>query len=349
MKYSHVYINSFAYELAPEIISSNDLELRLAPLYQKLHIPIGQLSCLTGIEDRRWWPLHHQISDGAITAAKKSLSETGIDIDDIGAVIYTGVCRDQHEPATACRIAAKLGIKAHAAIYDLSNACLGALSGMLDIANRIELGQIKAGLVVSCESARHIVNITIENMLQKPTIANFAQSLATLTGGSGAVAILLTNGNLPLTTDRKHKLLGASLLGAPEHNDLCKWGLQEVGHKLQQEFMRTDAVAMLKYGSELAKKTWALFLAQHHWTLDQVDKVICHQVGSANQKQVLSDLKISPTKDFPTYKKLGNMGTVSLPATAAIAHEQGFLKQGDKVGLLGIGSGLNCMMLGVKW
>ncbi|MCK5818599.1 MAG: 3-oxoacyl-ACP synthase III [Psychromonas sp.] len=349
MKYSHVYINSFAYELPPEIISSRELELRLAPLYQKLHIPIGQLASLTGIEDRRWWPLHHRVSDGAITAAKKSLIETGIDINDIGAVIYTGVCRDQHEPATACRIAAKLGIKAHAAIYDLSNACLGALCGILDIANRIELGQIKAGLVVSCESARNIVNISIENMLKNPTITNFAQSVATLTGGSGAVAILLTNGDLDLATDRKHKLIGASLLSATEHNDLCKWGLQEVGHQLQQEFMRTNAVAMLKYGSELAKKTWALFLAQNHWTTDQVDKVICHQVGSANQKQVLNDLNISPKKDFPTYKYLGNMGTVSLPATVAIAHDKGFLNQGEKVGLLGIGSGLNCMMLGVEW
>ena len=46
---------------------------------------------------------------------------------------------------------------------------------------------------------------------------------------------------------------------------------------------------------------------------------------------------------------LGNIGTVSLPITAAIASERGFLKQGDWVGFLGIGSGLNCMMLGIHW
>lgn len=349
MKYSNVYINSLSYELAPHVISSAELESRLAPLYQKLRIPMGQLAALTGIQERRWWPTDHLLSDGAIAAARKTLAETGININDIGAVIYTGVCRDQHEPATACRIAAELGVNTGTAIYDISNACLGVLSGMLDIANRIELGQIKAGLVVSCESARHIVDITIENMLENQTIQNFSQSLATLTGGSGGVAVLLTDGSLPLKNERQHKLLGASHLSAPQHNDLCKWGLKEVGLKLHREYMRTNAVPLLKEGVALASKTWQHFLEQRNWLAEQVDKVICHQVGSANQKQVLAALNIPAHKEFPTFQKLGNMGTVSLPVTAAIAHDQGFLVKGDKVSFLGIGSGLSCIMLGLEW
>ncbi len=54
-------------------------------------------------------------------------------------------------------------------------------------------------------------------------------------------------------------------------------------------------------------------------------------------------------KDFATYEYLGNIGTVSLPLTAAIAAERGHLVAGDKVGFLGIGSGLNCLMLGWEW
>ncbi|MFB2668378.1 3-oxoacyl-ACP synthase III [Shewanella xiamenensis] len=349
MKYSRVFINSLAYELAPVVVSSSELESRLAPLYQKFRIPMGQLAALTGITERRWWPKGHQLSDGAINAAHKAIAETGIDVAELGAVVYTGVCRDQHEPATACRIAAALGVSKDTAIYDISNACLGVLSGILDIANRIELGQIKAGMVVSCESARDIVDVTIDNMLADPTMQNFAQSLATLTGGSGAVAVILTDGSLPLTNVRKHQLLGASHLSAPQHHQLCQWGLQEVGHNIYREFMRTDAVTLLKEGVELAKHTWEHFLAQRNWLVEQVDKVICHQVGATNRKQVLSALNIPPEKEFPTYQLLGNMGTVSLPVTAAMAHDQGFLRPGDQVSFLGIGSGLNCMMLGIKW
>ena len=43
------------------------------------------------------------------------------------------------------------------------------------------------------------------------------------------------------------------------------------------------------------------------------------------------------------------MGTVSLPLTAALAEDRAFLQPGDRVAFLGIGSGLNCMMLGVEW
>ncbi|MCE0558766.1 MULTISPECIES: 3-oxoacyl-ACP synthase III [unclassified Motilimonas] len=349
MNYSNVYVNSIAYELAPIAVSSESLETRLAPIYDKFRIPKGQLAVLTGIEERRWWPMHTKVSDGAIAAAKKAINETGILSDDIGALVYTGVCRDQHEPATACRIAAELGIKNKASIYDISNACLGVLSGMLDIANRIELGQIKAGLVVSCESARDIVDTTIAKMVANPSMQNFAAGLATLTGGSGAVAVLLTDGSFNLNSKRQHKLESATTLSAPEHYDLCYWGMEETAKGLFKENMRTDAVSLLKHGVALAQQTWVEFLDNAGWQAEQINKVICHQVGSANRKNVLEALNISQDKEFPSYQKLGNMGTVSLPATAALAHEQGFLNAGDKVGFLGIGSGLNCMMLGLTW
>ena len=64
------------------------------------------------------------------------------------------------------------------------------MNGMLDIANRIELGQIRAGLVVSCESAREIVDIMIDRLIAEPDMELFKMSLATLTGGSGAAAVL---------------------------------------------------------------------------------------------------------------------------------------------------------------
>jgi acyl-CoA:acyl-CoA alkyltransferase len=58
---------------------------------------------------------------------------------------------------------------------------------------------------------------------------------------------------------------------------------------------------------------------------------------------------VSEDKDFSTFEYLGNMGTVSVPITAALADERDFLETGDRVAFLGIGSGLNCMMLGIEW
>ena len=115
------------------------------------------------------------------------------------------------------------------------------------------------------------------------------------------------------------------------------------------EFMATDSVSVLKYGAKLGVSTWGAFLKKMGWAVDQVDKVICHQVGDGHRETILRELGIAPEKDYSTFKYLGNMGTVSLPMTAAIAHQRNFLKPGDHVGFLGIGSGLNCLMIGWEW
>ncbi|MGK2943262.1 MAG: 3-oxoacyl-ACP synthase III, partial [Desulfuromonadales bacterium] len=206
MRYSRVYIESVGYELAPIVVTSTELENRLKPMYEALHIPLGQLEALTGIRERRWWKPNTSISEGAIAAAKKALRERKISPVDIGAVVYAGVCREHFEPATACQVASALGVQGNVAVYDTSNACLGVLNGVLDIANRIELGQIRAGLVIACESSREINETMIQQMLDNPTMENFTKSLATLTGGSGAAAVLLTDGSF--TPSRRPRLLG---------------------------------------------------------------------------------------------------------------------------------------------
>jgi acyl-CoA:acyl-CoA alkyltransferase len=302
-------------------------------------------------------------------------------------LVYAGVCREQFEPATACGVAAQLGISPDAAIYDVSNACLGVLNGMVDIANRIELGQLRAGLVVSCETSREIVELTIARLLEDPTMEHLTRSLATLTGGSGAVAVLLTDGSF--ARQPGHRLLGGVTKAAPEHHMLCRWGWeaalpatvdrlagllpkpltqtrfgQLVPQVVQQgvnqllpskvsqtltQFMQTDSISVLRYGVDLGTKTWRSFLTKVGFESEQIDKVICHQVGKGHREQVLQALGIPPEKDFCTYPFLGNIGTVSLPLTAAMADERGFLVKGDRVSFLGIGSGLNCLMLAIDW
>ncbi len=347
MKYKNVYLDSISYELAPVVISSSELEERLMPVYEALHISRGQIEALTGISERRWWEEGFELSKGAIAAARKALNTAEINPEDIGALIYAGVCRENFEPATACRVAAGIGVSSSAAIYDISNACLGVLNGILDIANRIELGQIKAGMVVSCETAREINDIMIDSMLENKSMDLFTTSLATFTGGSGAVAVLITDGSFAHSMRRR--LLGGVTRAAPEFNSLCRWGIAPDETNLFRQSMSTDSVSVLKHGVELGLATWHNFLQELDWKKEQIDKIICHQVGSSHQDQILKVLGIPKEKDFTTYEYMGNIGTVSLPITAALAEENEFLQPGDRVGFLGIGSGLNCLMLGFEW
>lgn len=403
MRYNRVYIESIGYELAPVVVSTSALERRLDPFLKAHGFPAPRLDLLTGITERRWWEPNDRLSRGATAAARNALARTNLAPKDIGTLIYAGVCREQYEPATACAVANNLGLKPHT-LMDVSNACLGVLNGVVQVANQIELGQTKAGLVVSCESAREINDATIDRLNAAATTLDrkeaeelYRECLATLTGGSGAVAVLVAHEDV--VTDRRRKLVGGHSMSAPEHNGLCSWGLQSVqetalvrflqrgvpgavgavlgqkaagmmewgikfgmdtlGHgartlddglsHVKLPFMKTHAGEVLRHGVELARRNWQAFVERLGVAPQQIDKVICHQVGSANRDAVLKSLGIDQSKDFSTYEYLGNIGTVSLPLTAALAEEREFLQPGDRVGWLGIGSGLNCMMLGVEW
>ena len=346
MRYSNVSVSGFGYELAPNVVTSDDLERRLAPVYDILHLQPGQLEALTGITERRFWDVGFRLSEGAISAGHKALAAARIDPREIGMLIYGGVCRENLEPATACAVANGLGIPQDAQIYDLSNACLGVLNGMVQVANAIELGHINSGMVVSCEAAREIVESTIDRMLANPDMTLFKDTIATLTGGSGAVAVILSRID---KAPSGHRLLGGVARSATQHHRLCIWGPDSGFPTNTCQVMKTDSVSVLQHGVTLGVETFQAFRNELSLPPDKPDKVVCHQVGSAHQRTILQAFGINEARDFTTFRFLGNIGTVSLPITAAIADERQFFNKGDLVGFLGIGSGLNCLMLAVNW
>jgi 3-oxoacyl-[acyl-carrier-protein] synthase III len=346
MIYSKVYIDAFGYELPPNVVTSDDLEKRLAPVYDVLHFQQGQLEAITGIRERRFWDPGFKMHEGAVKAGRKALAASRISPSDVGMLIYGGVCRDNLEPATACAVANGLDLSGETQIYDVSNACLGILNGMVQVANAIELGQVRAGMVVSCESARQIVDITIDRLLETRDMEVFKKTVATLTGGSGAVAVILTDRTLAASG---HRVLGGAARSAAEHHKLCVWGPDTGIPASGLHVMETDPVGVLQNGVVLGIDTFKAFRRELAVPENKPDKVICHQVGATHQRNILDAIGIDPSKDFTTFKFLGNIGTVSLPITAAIAAERQFLTPGDLVGFLGIGSGLNCLMLGIQW
>jgi 3-oxoacyl-[acyl-carrier-protein] synthase-3 len=306
----------------------------------------GQLEAITGIRERRYWDPGFALHTGAARAGRKAMELSGISRDRIGMLVYGAVCRENLEPATACAVADALGLDPACQIYDLSNACLGVLNGMVQVANAIELGQIQAGLVVSCESAREIVDHTIERLLKESRMEVLRKTIATLTGGSGAVAVLLADRSV---SPKGHRILGGVARSAPEHHRLCVWGPDTGIPGCTHHMAETDSVKVLQYGVTLGTETFRAFRKSLDLRDGEPQKIICHQVGATHQRSILDAIGIPPERDFTTFRHLGNIGTVSLPITAAIAEERGFLVPGDTVGFLGIGSGLNCMILGIEW
>ena len=145
MRYTSVCLNSFGFELPPRVVSSVALEDALAPLYQKLGMPPGRLEMISGVKERRFWEDGTTPSMVSIRTAGQAIERSGIDKNKIGALVHTSVCRDFLEPATASVVAGALDLPQAAMVFDISNACLGFMNGIVVLANMIELGQIEAG------------------------------------------------------------------------------------------------------------------------------------------------------------------------------------------------------------
>ena len=347
MRYHHVCLESIAYTLPEEVITSAEIESRLAPLYRRLNLPEGRLELMTGIRERRFWPEGTLPSEISIVSADKALALAQMDKRHVGALIHGSVCRDVLEPATASRVHRGVGLPRECTVYDVSNACLGLLNGMVQVANMIELGQIQAGVVVGTEGGRQLVENTIATLNADASLTRqqVKLAIASLTIGSASAAVVLCHRELSRTGNR---LTTALAYCNTDHVDLCHSGADEAVAGGMKPLMQTDSERLLEAGIDTAADCFPQFLAETGWNLGQIDKTVCHQVGKAHRAGVFAALGLDEALDYSTVEFLGNTGSAALPVTAALAAERGHVQPRDRVAFLGIGSGINVVMLGVE-
>ncbi len=344
MRFANVCLESIAVALPDEIWSSARIEESLRPLYERLRLPVGRLELMTGIRERRMWPAGTRPSDASAAAGRAVLAKSALAREEIGLFIHAAVSRDMLEPASAAFAHRKIGLGDSVQVFDLSNACLGFLNAIATAAGLIECGQVRAALIVAGENGRPLVEETVRTLLAgSPDRRAIKPYFANLTIGCGAVAAILCRRDM--IEGRAHAVLGGVCRAKTEHSELCQGDAAGAGALA----MQTDSERLLDAGIALAQETWAEFSSASGWDLGSVDRAICHQVGSAHRRRLFETLGLDVAKDYSTFETLGNMGSASLPATLSAAVDAGAVREGDRVALLGIGSGLNCMMLALEW
>ena len=352
MRFQHVCIEAFGYALPKESYSSLVIEEQLAPLYQRLGLTPGRLEQLTGVAERRLWPLGTRPSSVAAEAAEDLFSRQNLTAaelqqfkGEIDLLIFTGVCRDALEPATASVVHHRLGLAPSCMVLDLSNACLGFLNAMTLASSLIERGDAKRALIVSGENAAPLYEHTLRELKDSNSEELFRQRLVNLTLGSAAVACTLVHSSsvtAPEVSSRR-------LLGGLAQADSSAHGLCVGQGDLQYQSMETHTAELLREGLKLAQHSWKLFLEHLGWQKHTAEHIFTHQVSRSHQEKLLSLLGINTLKHSTQIPTLGNTGSVAAPLSLFLAAEQGQLKPGDKFALLGIGSGLNTLMLGGAW
>lgn len=319
---------------APVVMTSAEFDARIGQSYERNGMLPGMLTKLAGIEERRWWPVGTSFVDGAIEAGAKALAQSGVDPARVGLLINTSVSRDHLEPSISVRVHHELGLASHCLNFDLTNACLGFVNGMQLAATMIDAGQIDYAVVVNGEGSRVPQERTLERLARPETTAgDLMAEFATLTLGSGAAAMVL--GRASEHPDG-HRVVGGVSRAATQHHDLC------VG---DYDKMRTDASGLLVAGMELASDLWRDAESEFDWAA--MDCYVVHQVSQVHTSRTAQALGLPLDRIPLTFPLLGNVGPAAVAITLAKESER--LESGDRVLLMGIGSGLNMTCLELTW
>jgi 3-oxoacyl-[acyl-carrier-protein] synthase III len=320
---------------ASRVVTSDELDDRLAETYKRVGLRPGLLERLAGIHERRWWPDGVTFVDGAATAGAKAVSESGVDPAAIGLMVNTSVSRRFLEPSTAVAVHDAIGLPSSCQNFDVTNACLGFVNGIEIAAAMIDSGLVEYALVVNGEDAQTVQDRTIARLSEpdvtaKDVIAQFA----TLTLGSGAVAMVLGRAD---EHPEGHRIVGSVSRAGTEHHELC------IG---DNDLMQTDLKGLLDAGLQLSADMWDEAAEEFDWA-GGMSRYIIHQVSQVHTDALCKRLGIDPTLVPRTFPDRGNIGPVSVPFT--LAGEADSLVEGDRVLLMGIGSGLNASLLEIAW
>lgn len=349
-RYNHVCIESYAFIQPPHEVSSLEIEDKLAALYKRLKIPFGTLEKLSGIKFRRFFDRDQTPSSVATLAGQRALDQIGFDRDQIQSVFNCSVTRDYFEPATASLVHKNLGFNEDSMSMDITNACLGFSNGMVTLANMIELGAVKAGLIVSGENLSRITDATMRKLIEDDDITRdeLLKLMPTFTLGSGAVAMVLCHDSI---ATQKHRILGSVSRAASEYNDLCIGNgdfcfLQEEG---LNPIMETQSHKLMAAAAKLGARSWKDLSEVVGWTRETIDRIFCHQVGKQVNSAFYRTMGLPMEKEYTVYERFGNLVSAAMPSALISAAEENVLKAGDKIVLTAFGSGLNSVFTGVVW
>jgi acyl-CoA:acyl-CoA alkyltransferase len=338
MLFKNVSIAGLAHIDAPRVMTSTEVNDLLRVTMDRLGMTTDVLQDVAGIYARRLWETDIEISEATTAAARKALDDAKVPADKIGLLVNTSVTRDFLEPSVASIVSGNLGLSDTCQNFDVANACLAFINGM-DIAGRmIERGEIDYALIVDGENTNTVYEKTIER-LNRPDITadEFRNEFASLTLGSGAVAMVLARRDLAPDAPQYR---GGVTRAATQFNNLCRGNLDR---------MVTDTRMLLIEGIKLAQKTFVAAKMALGWAVEEMDQFVIHQISRAHTEAFMKAFGIDREKVMTIFAEHGNIGPASVPIVLSKLKEMGKLKKGQRVALLGIGSGLNCSMAEVVW
>ena len=266
-------------------------------------------------------------------AAKQLLQKTGVNPDEIDAVIVCTTTPDYHFPSTASILCDKLGLK-NAYAFDLQAACCGFLFGMEVATSLVVSGRHKKVILVGADKMSSMVDYT-----ERATCPIF---------GDGAAAVLLEPTTEDygiidsiLRTDGK----GLPFLHMKAGGSVCTPSYFTVDHKMH--YIYQEGRTVFKYAVSNMSEIAASIAERNGLTKENINWVIPHQANMRIIDAVASRLEVPMEKVMVNIQRYGNTSAGTLPLCLWDYEKK--LKKGDNLIFTAFGAGFTYGAVYVKW
>ncbi|WP_340023294.1 beta-ketoacyl-ACP synthase III [Paenibacillus sp. FSL K6-1096] len=280
----------------------------------------------TGIKERHIAAPGQATSDLAYEAALKALESAGMKAEELDLIIVATVTPDSAFPSTACILQDKLGAKG-AAAFDLSAACSGFVYSLATATGFIQNGMYNNALVIGADTLSSITDYTDRN-----TCVLF---------GDGAGAVIV--GEVPegrgfQSFDLGAEGSGGSLLHLEAGGSRLPASHQTVDDK--KHFIYMNGREVFKFAVRVMGSATERVLTKAGITKESIDLFVPHQANIRIIQSAMQRLELPPEKCVINVDKYANTSAASIPLALVEAAEQGRMKEGDTVLMVGFGGGL---------
>jgi len=283
----------------------------------------------TGISERHVVTDEKAI-DMAVEATKRALSSAGIDASIIGLIVGCTITSEQITPAMASYVAKQIGVDC--ATMDISAGCTGFVTALITVASMMDTLGVDTAVVVASEALSKIADWT-----DRSTCVLF---------GDGAGAVVLKRSDI----QRMH----CPVLSGKQDNDNVLYYNKDdretpfsKGVDTSMQYLRMNGREVFTYAVAAVEDTlreMKQLCADKPYT-----KVIMHQANEKIIDYVVRSFDMEREQYFINISNYGNTSSASIPIALCDACEQGWLQKGDRVALVGFGSGLSCGGVVIDW
>ena len=307
----------------PEIEVGNDL------LRQRFaHLPefVDKMEASSGIRCRWHAPEDWATSDVALPAARQAIERAGIGPEDVDLIILGTDSPDYITPATSVVLQHKLGAR-RAGTFDVGCACASFPTGLASA----------AGLIATNAAIGTVLVVGVYLMHK---LADEADPM-TFFYGDGAGAAVLKASDRP-------GFLNASFLADGyyhKHWGIYSGGTYEPASEESVKAGRTTVKINERYPPEINHEGWPRLVRKlardAGFALADIDLVIFTQVRKPSIELVMADLGLPMEKTHTIMEEWGYTGSACIPMALDDALEQGKVKKGDLLVMIGSGVGYN--------